>query len=775
MAQIHVLDSETIDRIAAGEVVERPSSVVKELTENAIDAGADSVTVEIKDGGIEFIRVTDNGCGMEKNQLRTAFLRHATSKIENALDLNHISSLGFRGEALSSIASVSKVEVITKPKEAVTGSRILLEGARETAFEEVGAPAGTTFLMRNLFFNTPARRKFLKQPLTEGGYIADLMEHLALSRPDISFQFTAGGQLKFHTSGDGDLREVIYRLYGRETAKALIPLQAEKNGIRVEGYLGRPETVRSNRNFEIYFINGRLIKSNVVAKALEEGYKEYLMQHKFPFCVLHFTLDAERVDVNVHPAKMDVRFSNGPGFAGFLTEAVQNALSRREMIPETDLDTEAQLKQRERSFSKERETFHAPQPFETNRVKQYRVLEEAQYEAERPKAQDFLHHPVWERVKRPATGDVSEDASVLTGEKDRRSVSEDVTVLTEGKGRHPATGDVTALTEGKDRHPVSEETSVLAGEDDFFTETSELSDLPETAVPREETAQKETSVLTERKGRHPVSEETSVLAGEDDFFTETSELPDLPETAVFREENSSQGEPPVRENPSVPGTEFAESSGKKEPESQQLNLFDEKILVPDKRNRFRVIGQVFETYWLVQYEDKLLMIDQHAAHEKVNYERLMKQYREKNVISQRLMPPVIVSLSGQEETVLKENWNVFTGLGFEVEAFGGSEYALRSVPVDLYGCDEKRMFLEVLDQLSEGGAFGGIRIVEEKIASMSCKAAVKGNQLLSRPEAEALIDELLTLDNPYNCPHGRPTVISLSRYEMERKFKRVVN
>ena len=674
MAQIHVLDSETIDKIAAGEVVERPSSVVKELVENAIDAGANAITVEAKDGGIEFIRVTDNGCGMEQDQLRTAFLRHATSKIENAGDLNHISSLGFRGEALSSISAVAKVEVITKPKDSITGSRILLEGAREVGFEEVGAPDGTTFLMRNLFFNTPVRRKFLKQAPTEGGYIADLMEHLALSRPDISFKLTLGNQLKFHTSGNGDLKEVIYRLYGREVANALIPIQAESNGIKVEGYLGKPEVVRSNRNFEIYFINGRFIRSNVVAKAVEEGYKEYLMQHKFPLCVLHITMDTEQVDVNVHPSKMDVRFSDGLDFARFLSKSVKDVLQKQEMIPEAKLDSDRERKAKERLEKMEQEKKHTPEPFEKRRTDEYRLMEETKYAAERSKVQDFMQNPVWNRVK---------------SEENETKMQENL-----AKSRHNLQGG-------------------LSKEEPFFIETSEL-----------------------KSG---------------DTYVSKTEAATTEEAA----DNSSTS------NGSTVST--------------QLSLFEEKILTADNRSRFRIIGQVFETYWLVQFEDKLLMIDQHAAHEKVNYERLMKQFREKTIVSQTLMPPVIVSLSGQEESVLKEHLDVFLSLGFEIEDFGGSEYALRSVPVDLYGCNEQEMFLEVLDQLAEGTAFGGIRVIEEKIASMSCKAAVKGNNLLSFPEAEALIDELLTLDNPYNCPHGRPTIVSMTKYEMERKFKRVIN
>ncbi len=732
VAEIHILDSETIDKIAAGEVVERPSSVVKELVENAIDAGAVAVTVEAKDGGIEFIRVTDNGCGMEKRQLRTAFRRHATSKIVDASDLVRIRSLGFRGEALSSIAAVAKVEVITKTPGSVTGSRILLEGAREVGFDEVGAPDGTTFLVRNLFFNTPVRRKFLKQPATEGGYIADLMEHLALSRPDISFKFVLGNQMRFHTSGNGDLREVIYRIYGRDVANALVPIQAERNGIRIEGYLGKPEQVRSNRNFEIYFINGRFIRSSVVSRAIEEGYREYLMQHKFPLCVLHITMDTERVDVNVHPTKMDVRFSDVMPFSDFLIEAVHDTLKNREMIPEASLSTQRELQAEKKALqavampggklagASQRKQYRTPEPFEQRRSRQYQVAEEAKYHTEKPVRQDFTQKPVWNRVK-PAV-------QASAGEIPRQN---------EAPQQCEAAAQDEALQQGK-----------TAAQDE-----------PEVLQQGKTAAQDEPEVLQQGKTtaqNEALQQETKTA--EDDFFTETSEFADAAGGT-----RSTEAVPPLEEGAS-PGEKAA----------VQMNLFEEKLLTMDNRSRFRIIGQVFGTFWLVEFEDKLLMIDQHAAHEKVNYERLMRQFHAKSVVSQSLLPPVIVSLSGQEENVLREHREVFLRLGFEVEPFGGSEYALRSVPADLYGCNEREMFLAVLDQLADGVSFGGIRVIEEKIASMSCKAAVKGNSSLSAAEAESLIDELLTLENPYNCPHGRPTIVTMTRAEMDRKFKRIV-
>lgn len=747
MGDIRVLDSETIDKIAAGEVVERPASVVKELVENAIDAGAGAVTVEAKDGGIEFLRVTDNGSGMKPSQVRTAFLRHATSKIENAGDLLQVSSLGFRGEALSSVAAVSRVEIITKTPEALTGVRYLLEGAVEKGFEEIGAPAGTTIMVRNLFFNTPVRRKFLKQPATEGGYITDLMEHLALSRPDISFKFILGGQVKFHTSGNGDLREVIYRIYGRDVAAQLVPIQAERDGVRVDGYLGKPVLVRSNRNFEIYFVNGRFIRSKLVAGGIEEGYREYLMQHKFPLCVLHFHMDTERVDVNVHPTKMDVRFSDGQSFFRFLSEEIRNTLKQREMIPEASLGEERKEKDPE-------EKSLTPEPFELVRTGQYRVMEEAKYQAKKPKMQDFMQNPVWNRVShREETVDIPRSAGNASENARDLAASQE--------GRKPEKDDREAYGGG----PAQEDIDLTGGR--------------ETPGSRETSGGWETSVngmigmLGDSDGK--AAAENRVEKEDEVFFVDIPEESDSAgETDPLRRQKG-QKEPPT-EAQVEPRTE-PPTEAQKEPQAQgaeQINFFEEKLLSVSNRSQYQILGQVFDTYWLVQFEDKLFIIDQHAAHEKVKYERLMKQYQEKEVLSQGLLPPVIVSLSGQEEAALNEYLDTFLGLGFEIEPFGGSEYALRSVPVDLYGCGEREMFLAVLDELSGAPLRNSLKVVEEKIASMSCKAAVKGNNALSVAEAEMLIDELLTLENPYNCPHGRPTIISMTKSELEKKFKRIV-
>lgn len=699
---IKVLDSATIDQIAAGEVVERPSSIVKELVENSIDAKATAVTVEIKNGGIDFIRVTDNGCGIEAKEIRTAFLRHATSKIASADDLGMVMSLGFRGEALSSIAAVSQLEIITKTEEAVTGVRMCLEGAEESSYEEIGAPTGTTMIVRNIFFNTPVRKKFLKSAAAEGSYITDLMEHLALSRPDISVQLKINSQIKFHTSGNGDLKEVIYRIYGRELANALIPINVYKDGIAIHGFLGKPEQVRSNRNFEVYYINGRFIKSNVIAKAIEEGFREYLMLHKFPVCFLHIQVEPGNVDVNVHPTKMDVRFSDGPAFFATISAAVYETLKNHEMIPGHVLDKQSEIKKAEREALKEARSGKNPEPFERSRVQQPSDI--------KPTA--LQNSALYEKVIA----------------RNERLKAQTVNIVEEKK-IEAKTSENGAVTDIKN--------NAVAEEEDFFVD--ETINTTNQQAPA--------SVVNDVRSEADIAAKAVIKS----------------ETVVIKSETADNKEIEPEIKQPQPEVKY-----------EQTNLFDEKILTKENKAKYKIIGQVFDTYWIVQYERKMFIIDQHAAHEKVNYERMMKRFMAKEVASQNILPPIIVSLSGKEEAVFKENEEAFKNLGFEIDFFGGNEYAIRAVPVDLYRHNDRELFLAVLDELAEGNSRGSYLSIEEKIADMACKASVKGGDKLSLAEAEALIDELLELDNPYNCPHGRPTIIIMSETEMEKKFKRIV-
>ncbi len=678
MTAINILDHQTIDKIAAGEVVERPASVVKELVENAIDAGANAITVEIKEGGISLIRVTDNGGGIEKSQVRNAFLRHATSKITSADDLTGLVSLGFRGEALASIAAVSMVELITKVPADLIGIRYVIEGGVEKALEEIGAPDGTTILVRNLFFNTPPRKKFLKQPQTEGAYVTDLMEHLALSNPQISFKFILNGQTKFYTTGNNELREIIYRIYGKDMAAELIPFHWQGEGLAVSGFLGKPVINRATRGYELFYINGRYIKSTLISKAIEEGYREYLMQHKFPFCVLHFQIDTKRIDVNVHPTKMEVRIADGPTFYEAVRQAIHDALHRQEMIPEVSLTDKKEQ-------TKALTTPSIPEPFEKKRI------------AGMPRniTSDAIN-----RIYQENRGDSLNASPSLT------HLNTSTPAYSDHTGSYE---DILKGQEGSSQSAVHSPGGYHAG-DTFVKQQSEAKDAP---------------------------------------MATTSKAASVEPAAPTGTEQSSQ---PV-----------------------QMELFADKILSESARQRFELIGQIFDTYWLISYEDKLLIIDQHAAHEKIKYERLLKHFRRHAIVSQTMNPPIVVTMTGKERECYLKHAGDFEALGFTIEEFGGSEYALRGVPMDLYGYDAKTFFLEILDELAEEAVTGTPESIRIRIAAMACKAAVKGNMRLNRQEAEQLIDELLTLDNPYNCPHGRPTIISMSKYELEKKFKRIVS
>ena len=654
MRKIAVLDQNTIDKIAAGEVVERPSSVVKELVENAIDAGATAVTVEITDGGKKLIRITDNGSGMEEEQIPLAFLRHATSKIEKVEDLEHIASLGFRGEALSSIAAVSQVELITKTPSAISGNRYVIEGGMEHSLEELGAPEGTTFLVRNLFYNTPARSKFLKSDSTEANYIHTLMEQLALSHPEISFKYIQNKQVKLHTSGNYSVRDVIYSVYGRDIAKALLEVEWENSFMKITGFVGKPEIARGNRSFENYYINGRYVKNNIITKAIENAYKVFLMQHKFPFVSLRMEMEGNDLDVNVHPAKREVRFAREQEVYDAVYDTVHTALTRREMIPKVTLGTDEPVKKEAKETVK---SAAVPEPFEQKRREQI-------YKA------------------------------------------------------------------GAARSLVRESPVFTPLEETFFEGTL-----------------KKNQELDEAKSR-----QAAVPPSKPE-----KELEKKPE--IRSEVNPEEKQPELRRS---------------EPEPKQLELFEEKLLSPQSRSRIRMIGQVFDTYWLAQFEDKFYIIDQHAAHEKIYYERLVRKFREHSIDSQYLTPPLIVSLNMQEEEVLNANRDYFEKFGFEIEHFGGREYCISAVPSNLYGLTEEELFLEMLDQLESDHSKDTLDIFASRLATMACKAAVKGNNRLSMEEAEKLLDELITLENPYHCPHGRPTIISMTKTEMEKKFKRIV-
>lgn len=634
MAKIQLLDQKTIDNIAAGEVIERPTSVVKELVENAVDAKANAVTVEIKDGGMTLIRVTDNGIGIPKDQVKTAFLRHATSKIRSVEDLLSVSSLGFRGEALSSISAVAQVELVTKTAESFSGVSYKIYGGEEEAFDDIGAPDGTTFLVKNLFYNTPARRKFLKSATTEAGYVEQMMVHIALSHPEISFKFIHNNKNKIYTSGNGKVKDIIYHIYGRDVAGALIPIEAQNEDVKVTGFVAKPYVSRGNRNYESYFINGRYIKSSIIYKAIEEGYRTFTMKHRYPFVCLDFKIDQELLDVNVHPTKMEIRFRNGREIYELVVDAVRAALLQKDLVQDVLKETP---KKKELPKTKE---VKKPEPFEVNRRK-----EEVQKVDQQGQA-------VQQQVEKPS-------------------------------------------------HLV-----------------------------------KKTSTASESSK----NTKKPTYAGLN-YNTQKKEFPQ------YKTDELS---------------------------SNQMTLREDPVFSVQARPDRKILGQLFKTYWLIEYEDQLFIMDQHAAHEKVNYERLMKNFKEKEIYSQRLEPPMVVTVSMTEAEALTRYKDAFAGLGFTIESFGGNEYCIREVPANLYGIGERDLFMELLDAVSQENGTLDTEVIASKIATMACKMSIKGNQRVSLMEVEHLLDELMKLENPYQCPHGRPTIIKMSKYEIDKKFKRIV-
>lgn len=666
---IQILDQNTINKIAAGEVIERPASVVKELAENAIDAMATAVTIEIKDGGISFIRITDNGCGIDKGEIPMAFLRHSTSKIKSVEDLMCVRSLGFRGEALSSIAAVAQIELITKTKEAFTGVRYVIEGGKEQNMEDIGAPDGTTFIVRNLFYNTPVRRKFLKTATTEAGYVSALVEHLAFSHPEVSFRFINNGQNKLYTSGNGSLKDIIYHVNGRDIATNLLEVSAKTQDIQISGFIGKPMISRGNRTYENYFINGRYIKSNIITRAIEEGYKGYIMQHQYPFTALHFTIEQSIIDVNVHPTKMELRFSQNEFVYDFVLNAIRNTLSGRELVPEVRLG---------RSENVPVNKTRPAEPFEVKRM-----AAEA--------AKDKKNSTAGLTAAPAATGHTLRQAYVPdSGQAEQ--LKEDVAVYKKAESVEPAAA----------RTPA--------------------------AVPK-------------------------------------------PASAPASEAKPEPVSAPAARPPEAPVPETLQKSASPAPEQLSLITPDDTASIPKPV----LVGQVFDTYWIIQFEDKMFIMDQHAAHEKILYERTMHRLESGSIDTQIIAPPVILSLNMREKEVVSQNIDIFTRLGFEIESFGGNEYKVTGMPATLPSLDDRELLMDIIDSLmEEGGASSKPELITQRVASMSCKAAVKGNMRMSFAEAQNLVEELMNADNPYNCPHGRPTLISMSKYELEKKFKRIV-
>ncbi len=702
---IQLLDQNTINKIAAGEVIERPSSVVKELVENAIDAGAMAITVEIKEGGISFIRVTDNGSGINKNEIDIAFKRHATSKIKSIEDLITVSSLGFRGEALASISAVSQVELITKTKDSITGTRYISEGGQKMSIEDIGAPDGTTFIVRNLFFNTPVRRKFLKSAATEAGYINSLMQYLALSHPDISFRFINNNQNKLHTSGNMKLKDIIYNVYGRDITANLYEVNSSANNIKIEGYIGKPFVNRGNRTYENYYINGRYIKSGIINRAIEAGYKGFIMPHNYPFTVLHFTINPKIIDVNVHPTKMELRFSDNEYVYNFVYDTILSTLKGKELVAKVEAD--GQVMQHIRKD----------------------MLDEGEKD-KKPENIPNVNNDGQQNIESAVQSDTVKD---IENVKNDSSVQTTVNKIVDA-----------GMSEGQPAG--SDNDKVVRNIDNVIGNKAEICPSLSAVTLVHESTYKE-----QQENRNEV--QTTLTPATKTRLPEPFEVK-RSEAMVKDDEKKYQAE--VKAKP------------------EQMSMFKDKLLDEDNKNNYRIIGQLFDTYWLIEFEDRFYMMDQHAAHEKVLYERMMKKIKEHHIDTQMIMPPIILTLNMNEEEVLKRNMPVFTKMGYEIEEFGGNEYKVTGIPAGFPKLDYRQMLMDLIDGLMREGRMSDMDILTEKVASMSCKAAIKGNNKISYEEAKELMKELMKADNPYNCPHGRPTLIVMSKYDIEKKFKRIV-
>jgi len=702
---IQLLDQNTINKIAAGEVIERPSSVVKELVENAIDAGAMAITVEIKEGGISFIRVTDNGSGINKNEIDIAFKRHATSKIKSIEDLITVSSLGFRGEALASISAVSQVELITKTKDSITGTRYISEGGQKMSNEDIGAPDGTTFIVRNLFFNTPVRRKFLKSAATEAGYINSLMQYLALSHPDISFRFINNNQNKLHTSGNMKLKDIIYNVYGRDITANLYEVNSSANNIKIEGYIGKPFVNRGNRTYENYYINGRYIKSGIINRAIEAGYKGFIMPHNYPFTVLHFTINPKIIDVNVHPTKMELRFSDNEYVYNFVYDTILSTLKGKELVAKVEAD--GQVMQHIRKD----------------------MLDEGEKD-KKPENIPNVNNDRQQNIESAVQSDTVKDIENVKNDSSVQTTVNKIVDAGMSEGQ-PAGSDNDKVVRNID--------NVIGNKAEICPSSSAVTLVPESTYKEQQENRNEvqTTLTPATKTRLP-----------EPFEVKRSEA------MVKDDEKKYQAE--VKAKP------------------EQMSMFKDKLLDEDNKNNYRIIGQLFDTYWLIEFEDRFYMMDQHAAHEKVLYERMMKKIKEHHIDTQMIMPPIILTLNMNEEEVLKRNMPVFTKMGYEIEEFGGNEYKVTGIPAGFPKLDYRQMLMDLIDGLMREGRMSDMDILTEKVASMSCKAAIKGNNKISYEEAKELMNELMKADNPYNCPHGRPTLIVMSKYDIEKKFKRIV-
>ena len=654
MGDIVLLDDLTINKIAAGEVIERPANVVKELVENSIDAGATSICIDVENGGITYIRITDNGKGIAPDDVEIAFERHATSKIRSANDLIKVSTMGFRGEALASIAAIAKVELITKTKDNDIGTRIVVEGGKILLKEECGAPNGTTITIRELFFNTPVRYKFLKKDFTEGGYIEDAVSRIALIHPELSFRMTNNKKEIIRTSGNGDMQSVVYSIYGKDIAQNLVDVNLEYEGIKVTGVAGKPEIARSNRSNQLFYINGRYIKDKILSAATEEAYRTLIPHGKFCFCIINLEMNPELVDVNVHPAKLEVRFSEEGKVFKAVNASIKNALLKQDITKESTVD--------------------------------------------------------------------EEEAREETKEEIKETV---------------------------------EEKKKIGGLFDIFRSKSNVVDFPK----KEENLEYKEKDESENKI-------TTLKENEEKYYLE-----DTQKTMTIEVQNNS-----VEEKKEIVKEEIVdEETGEIIERKPQENLFENIAIVEEKANipEYKILGVAFKTYILLELDEDVYILDQHAAHERVLYEKVKKNfYKDGGKDIQMLLLPDILELSKRDMRTVRDNIKLFEQSGFALEEFGDNTIKITGVPVICFDMDTKELFMDIIDGIDFTNRTTKQDVEEKFIATVACKAAVKANMALEESEIRGLLDQLLILDNPFTCPHGRPTAIRITKTEIEKKFGR---
>ena len=721
MGNIVLLDDLTINKIAAGEVIERPASVIKEMVENSIDAGANNITVEIKNGGISYIRVTDNGKGIAPDDLEIAFERHATSKIRKAEDLDVVTSMGFRGEALASIAAIANVELTSKTASQETGYKITVEAGDVLDKQEVGCQTGTSIVVKNLFFNTPVRYKFLKKDYTEAGYIEDAITRIALVNPNIAIKLINTGKTVIQTNGNGDIKSVIYSIYGKDVANGIIPVDYTYEDIKVTGVIGKPEIARSNRSNQLFFVNKRYVKDKTLSAATEQAFKGLIPIGKYGFVILNITMNPAKVDVNVHPAKLEVRFEEENKIFQSIYHSIKNTLLESELVASTE--------KREDNITENRPQSNGLFDFRKNEIKKIEEYNEQESKIKTNSVQDNMNvgqggpintADILEQLKK-----MKEDLQKQIDNKEENDKTKIEGVLPESEEKKEE--QTTENSETKIEENIQEEN---IQEENIETKIEEINEQIEKMEGRDytETPAEDFNTMYEKLfGRKPI--ETPIVEDKKD----TNTAIDL-----------------IKENISV----FEESAEYQRP-------------------TYKFIGIAFNTYIIIEMYKEMYIIDQHAAHERIMYEKVKRNYyNDTSKDSQLLLLPDIITLSHKEMEIAKDNMEMFEKAGFTLEEFGENTIKLTGVPTVCIDIDNKELFLETLDEINTVARTAKQEKEEKFIATVACKAAVKANMVLDKAEVENLMDKLLELPNPFTCPHGRPTAIKMSKYDIERKFAR---